>query len=379
MSFDPFQGRPRLRRTLPWIAWAAAVAFIVFHRDALSIGTVSPGVAEAQVATIIAPRSGRVVSVLRQTGDAVVVGDVVVVIEAADLLAELAVARADLVALESGVLAKSVDVREADREVVARLGQDLERAAVDAARFRADLDADKGELEGILELLKRQEGLVQKGLATTTELEQLSLKKSGLEQRVRTSLALVEAARAHEDQSRTRLQAFLTERKRPPATTTKPVPPTEVRVAPAEAEALAQAARVRALEDAVAALSIKAPIAGSLAAVSVVVGSSIAADQPVASIVSTSAPIVSIYADERMARRVAVGDRVVLRPSDHASDERLGRVRALAPLIAELPPRFRLIPTQPGFARVVVVELTDDQPPPFPGMAFDAHFLGAAR
>jgi hypothetical protein len=84
---------------------------------------------------------------------------------------------------------------------------------------------------------------------------------------------------------------------------------------------------------------------------------------------------VSIYADERLARRLAIGDRVVLRPSDHASPERHGRIRALAPLIAELPQRFRLIPTQPGFARVVVVELTDGQPPPFAGMAFDAHFV----
>jgi hypothetical protein len=39
-----------------------------------------------------------------------------------------------------------------------------------------------------------------------------------------------------------------------------------------------------------------------------------------------------------------------------------------------MPLRFRPIPTQAAFARAVVVELTDGQPPPLAGMAFDAHF-----
>ncbi len=385
MSFDPFQGRPRLRRTLPWAAWGVALVVVIWQHEALSLGTVSPAVADARLASLNAPRAARVKSVHKQAGDAVDVGEVVVVLEAPDLLAELAVARADLTALESEVLAKSADVREADRDVLAGLGQDVERAAVDAARFRADLDSDRGELAGIVELLKRLEALLQKGLATSSDQQALLLKKAGLEERVRTSQALVDAARTHEEQSRARLHAFLAERKRPtPAAPSGPKPTTpspmlpEERVAPAQASALAQAARVRALEDAVADLSIKSPVQGTVVDVFAVAGASVGTELPVVTVVAAvvdGAPTtLTAWADERIARRIHVGDDVVLQPSDRVSGERRGVIKALSPTIAEMPLRFRPIPQQPAFARAVVVELTDGLAAPLPGMAFDARF-----
>ena len=374
MSFDPFQGRPRLRRALPWIAWAAAVVFIVYNRASLSLGTVSPAVADAETASLIPSRSARVVAVLKQPGDQVVAGDVVVVLEAVELSGELAVARAELVALESGVTATALDVKEADREVVARLGQDLERAAIDAARFRADLDADQGELDSLLALTKRQEELVAKGLATSELLEEVALKKGGLEQRVRTSQALVQAAGAHEEQARTRLKAFLSERKRP-----ADAAPEEERVAPARAEALAMAAHVKALEDAVADLSLKAPFDGVVASVPAGVGGHLPLELPAVVIVGKARGTVTVYADQRLARRLSVGDGVVLKPSDHASPVRHARIRALSPHIGEIPERFWQVPKQPSFARVVVAELIDGEPPPLPGMLFDAHFQAGPR
>lgn len=378
---DPFQGRPALRRTLPWVAWAAAVGIVVFNHDALSRGGISPAVADAQLATLNAPRPAQVKSIEKRPGEPVEKGDVVVVLDAPDVVAELAVAKAELVALESEVLAKSVDVREADREALQQLGQDVERAAVDAARFRTDLDSDKGELGSMTELLKRQEALVAKGLATTADTQELTLKKAALEERVRTSQALVDAARAHEESSRQRLQAFLAERKRPaPAASSNGSAGNEERVAPAAAAASAQAARVKALEDAVAALTLRAPVKGAVADVFAGVGTSVGVTLPVASVVAGggdgAGATITAWADERIARRVAVGDVVVLTPSDRLSGERRGVVRSLAPVIAEMPVRFRPIPTQPAFARAIVVALNDGGPAPLPGMAFDARFEG---
>ena len=369
MSFDPFQGRPRLRRALPWVAWCAAIAAIVWQRDALSLGTVSPAVADVRVAVVAAPHAARVTSVAKHAGDLVEAGDVVVVLEAPELLADLAVARAEFVALESEVLARSVDVREADREALANLGQAVERAAVDAARFRGDLDTEKGELQSVTELLKRQQDLVTKGLAITADTQVLVLKKAGLEERVRTSQSLVDAGRAHEEQSRTRLQAFLATRKRPVTGSAA-----EERVAPAIAAKEAQAARVAALDDAVLALTIRAPAKGVIAEVAAVAGSSVAAGAIVATFIAEGTGTITAWADERIARRVHVGDKVVLLPSDRLSAARQGVVQALAPSIAEMPARFRPIPTQPSFARAVTVQLTDDQPPPLAGMAFDTRF-----
>lgn len=379
MSFDPFQGRPRLRRALPWVAWCTAIAAIVWQRDALSLGTVSPAVADARVAAIAAPHAARVKSVAKHAGEVVEAGDVVVVLEAPELLADLAVARAEFVALESEVLARSVDVREADREALADLGQAVERAAVDAARFRGDLDTEKGELQSVTELLKRQEALVEKGLAITADTQVLVLKKAGLEERVRTSQSLVDAARAHEEQSRTRLQAFLATRKRPapvPSNASGNASNAEERVAPAVAAKEAQAARVAALDDAVLALTIRAPAKGVVAEVAAVAGSSVAAGAIVATFIAEGSGTITAYADERIARRVQVGDKVLLLPSDRLSGERHGVIQALAPSIAEMPARFRPIPTQPSFARAVTIQLTDDQPPPLAGMAFDTRFEG---
>lgn len=373
MSFDPFQGRPRLRRSLPWAAWVSALALVVWQHEALTLGGVSPAVADAHIANVDAPHAARVKSVAHQPGDAVEAGDVVVVLESAELLSQLAVARAELAALETEVLARSVDVREADRSALQGLGQDVERAAVDAARFRADLDGEKGELLSTTELLKRQETLVERGLATSADTQALVLKKAALEERVRTSQSLVDAAKAHEEQSRTRLQAFLAARKRP-APVANATENAEERVAPAQALAAAQAARVRALDDAVAALTVRAPVKGVVGEVNVVVGSSVAAGSIVVSVVDDTAPTIVAFADERIARRLQVGGVVRLRPSDHASGDRQGRIRALAPTIAEMPLRFRPIPTQPSFARALTIELTDSGPPPLAGMAFDAHF-----
>lgn len=370
---DPFAGRPTLRRVVPWLAWVGAVVVVLTQVDVLTSSGLSPAVAEARVATLNAQRAARVERVEKRVGDVVNAGDVIAVLASDSLLAELAVARADLVAMQSEVRAKSVDIREADREVFTDLGQDVERAAVDVARYQSDLDAAKGELSAVTELLTRQQALVQKGLATTADTESLLVKQRPLEERVRTSQALVEAARTHEQQARARLLAFTSERKRDPKA--KGNDDVEDRVAPAEATAQAQAARVAALDAAVSALTVRAPAKGVVNAVFVEAGSDVDAGAAVAAVVKDGDVDVVVYVDERTARRVKVGNTVALVPSDLASAEVRGTVRALAPVIGELPERFRPVPTQPAFGRAVVVDVDAAADAVLPGMAFDARFV----
>ncbi len=369
---DPFAGRPTLRRVVPWLAWVGAVVVVFTQVDVLTSSGLSPAVAEARVATLSAQRAARVERVEKRVGDVVNAGDVIAVLGSESLLAELAVARADLLAMQSEVRAKSVDVREADREVLTDLGQGVERAAVDVARYQSDLDAAKGELSAVTELLTRQQALVQKGLATTADTESLVVKQRPLEERVRTSQALVDAARAHEQQARARLVAFTSERKRDPKAKDTDI---EARVAPAEATAQAQAARVAALDAAVSALTVRAPAKGVVNAVYVEAGSDVDAGAAVAAVVKDGDVDVVVYVDERTARRVKVGTPVALVPSDLASAEVRGTVRALAPVIGELPERFRPVPTQPAFGRAVVVDVDAAAAAVLPGMAFDARFV----
>jgi multidrug resistance efflux pump len=374
LSFDPLRHHPRARRVAPWVVWVAVVGVVLVL--APSVGTVGvvAASAESREATVVAPRTARVLKVMVKPGDVVKAGDALVDLDTSAVDLEIAIAKAELERTKMSAVARELDVRGNDLESAARLAQEAERATVDLAALLSEEKRDKAELAQIDELIARQEQLIAQRLASAEQRDDLKLRRASLAQRVQEYGGLIQTAREHEAAARERLRLWRAARE-------KAGPgglPLEERVAPARAEVTAQEERVRQLEMAKAALSLTAPIAGRVAQVLVSEGDTARSEAPILVVVDDKPAQVVAWVDERAASRVRLGERVSVRPSDRSGPPRQGTVRALAPAIAELPARFRPVPTQPAFGRAVYIALDEDASAdaPLPGQAFDVVFGG---
>ncbi len=370
MSFDPLRKHPRIKRASPWIAWAAVL--VVVFVLAPGIGTVGVVAASAEVreASVTAPRTARVLKVAVRPGDVVAAGDPLVELDPASVDFELAIARAELERTKAGAVARELDLQGSDLESAARLAQEAESATVDLAALEAEAKRDRAELTQLDELMAKQDKLIEQKLASAAQRDELKLRRASLAQRVAEYDGLLKAARDHEAATHDCLGTWREGHAK--------AGPLEERVAPARAEVAAQEERVRQLENLKGSLVLKAPIAGSVADVLVSEGDTARQDEALVSIVDDHPLRVVAYVDERAAPRVHVGDEVSMRPSDRSGPPRRGVVRALAPGIAEVPPRFRVVPTQPTFGRAIYIALStaDGLPAPLPGQAFDVVFAG---
>ncbi|HEY4222278.1 MAG TPA: HlyD family efflux transporter periplasmic adaptor subunit, partial [Myxococcota bacterium] len=340
------------------------------------VGTVGVVAASAELrqATVTAPRTARVLRVIVKPGDVVAAGDTLVELDTALVDFDLAIARAELERTKAGALARELDLRGSDLDSAARLSQEGEAAVVALATLQSDEKRDRAELSQVEELLKKQESLVEQRLASAEQRDELKLREATLAQRCAEYPALVKAAADHEAATRDRQRTWRIAHEKDE----KGGLPLQERVAPAVAEIAAQEERVHQLENLKGMYALKAPIAGAVQDVFVVVGDSVRQDAQVVNLVDDRPQRVIAWVEEKAARRVHIGDKVTLRPSDRQGGAREGLVQALAPGIEEMPVRFRAFPQQPAFGRAVYVALApeDGVAPPLPGQAYDVVFEG---
>ncbi len=381
MSSDEVVSRRRfadVRRVLPWALWGVAVLIVFIQRHEIVRTAVSPGIVESTVIDLRASHDGRVVVVNKRVGDRVDHDDIVIEVSSAELDAEIAIARAEALSLETAVLATDLDIKDADRELFARLGQDLERATVDAARFQRELDEARAERIAVTKQVERFDELIAKGLATDDDKAELEASKQVLTEREATTTSLITIARGHEQRARKRVDELVAVRM--PKKQADDSDVDEARVAAARAEATAKHAEVEALEAVRATLKMTTGGDATVTDVFVTAGQPVISGDFLVRVVKAGTARVTAYFDEKNARAVRIGDRVTLSPSDGASRRRNGRVVALAAAIAEVPLRLRIIPNQPQFARAAVIEIEGEadkkDPPLLPGQAIDVRVEG---
>lgn len=387
MSFDPLRHHPRIRKASPWVFYGAVLVAVLFLAPGISSVGVVAAQAEVRQANVTAPRTARVIKVAVRPGDTVRAGDVLIELDPSALDLELAIAKADLRTLEVKGVADERDLRGSNLESSARLAQEAERAAVDLAQLVSEEKRDRAELAQLDKLIEKQNQLIAQKLASNQLRDELLLQRSSISEHVAEYGGLLKAARDHERSARERLQAWRDAKEKG-----IPVPKDDAAGAggkeastPGEAEALAQLQRVKALEAVRAQLVLKAPIAGRVADVLFSDGDTAMIDAAAVILVDDHPRRVIAYVDERAAHKVKIGDKVQLRPSDRSGGARAGTVSALAPGIAELPQRFRIVPTQASFGRAVYIALEQDAvdaqgtkvEPPLPGQAFDVVFGGS--
>jgi multidrug resistance efflux pump len=374
---------PKLRRALPWIFWFGAALVVASQSREVSTVGVAPGHAELRQVLLSAPRTSRVASIDVATGQRVEAGDVLVQLDTSGIEMEKALADAELDRLRLDIFATDEDSRGGDMETADKLADDAERAAVDLARLQADEKRDRGELAQLEAQIERQAKLIEQKLASSEMRDELELRRSALAQLVAEYEPVITAAREHLTSARARLATWLKERPHVAKGSkgTKDAKDAKDgaighRLAPLHAAVRVQEERVRQLASLVEGQKLRAPIAGFVGDILVTAGSTAAESAPIVSVIGEAPTRVIAYVDQRWARAIGVGDVADLRPSDRIGGGRSGRVTMLAASIAELPVRFRVVPTQPSFGRQVFIDL-DPSPkdgPPLPGQAFDVTF-----
>jgi multidrug resistance efflux pump len=359
------------RRWAPWALWVSALLIAAAVGPEISGLGISPGAALARDVGLVSPRVATVAEVKRAVGEDVRAGDVILALDTASIDREIAVAEKEVSRLELEVGARAGSLKRSDLLNRERLASDAERAALEVARVRSDALRAKAELSTIDEQIARQKKLVEERLASQSTLDELNLRRASLAEEVREGQSLVARAEEHRRATRARLselegQMGTVEGVEDPA------------IAPYRAAVEAQKERLAQLRAERDGLAIKAPFAGRVAALPLDVGGTALAGVEVARVVETRPARVVAYVDERLARGVGIGDHAEAAPSDRRGPAYKGTVVALSPRVAEVPIRFRAVPTEAEFGREVFIAL-DEEIDALPGQAFDVTFRAKAK
>ena len=366
--------RRRVRHALPWATWALALGITAWlSLDVAGVG-VSPGAAEIVEVHLTSPATVAALSLPVAAGDRIEKGQVVAMLDGSGIDLELAVATSELERIRLQVAAEAAELKDNDLVTEERLASDAERAAVALATVQSEQQRDRAELDQLDEQIARQRRLVDDKLAAQAALDELKLRRAALATKVAEYQHLVSSARAHLASSQQRIAQWRRSRHGETAVVLEEREDHEPRLSPHRAAVKAQEERVRQLLARREQLTLRSPVAARVARVHLAPGSTALAGAPVVTLVEEAPDRVIAYVEESKARHVRVGDRARLLPSDRSWPPAGGAVVAVGPGIVELPPRFRVVPTEPTYGREVYVLLDESALRPLPGQAFDVSF-----
>ncbi|WP_170135815.1 HlyD family secretion protein [Nannocystis exedens] len=315
--------------------------------------------------TVQPPAAGRVQTIEVAPGQHVRAGQVVAVLDTAELDAEQAILAAERARLEASLgavraeTAMQVDdkAREAEESVAAA---DM---AVRSARSNREVRA--AELRAISTQFDTLAGLVKERMADRRELDALGVKRAALRKEVEAADTLVPELVRQAAAARARRAAL-------------PTDATELALRPVRAELAVIAGREQLLAARREQTILRAPADGQVAEIHVRAGQVAGPDAPVLTIVGRGPgdeDEVVVCLRENQAARVRVGEAVLLRSRGTGGPAATAHVTRLGPQITELPPRCRKNPELPEYGREVAVAL-DEHAPLLPGQAFAVSFLG---
>lgn len=321
-------------------AWLAAVAASLLLSQMQPGGVASVGVAAQRVHPVLAPESGRLVSVTVTPGQVVSAGDELARIEVPGLDALIAAADAELRAEEALGASEGADrSRRFSRDVEdnrARLA-DAERAL---AQERALLDAARAEVERA-----RRPGVALSELEVAT----LQAEAAALEASVRGRERERDALSAALSAARSRADAFAA----------SPLTAAGERFR-AERDALIaqrEAMTLRAPVSGVVTEGPRALVDGELVATTPVPGQWVSGGLPVLSVAETGTDEAVVYVDASRIGQIAPGATVRLRPASGGVVE--GVVQRVGVGVEQLPLRQAHDPQVPEWGVPVTVRASD--------------------
>ena len=282
-------------------------------------------------------QSGWLKSVSVQLGQEVKAGDVIAQLESKPLELQRERLQAELAQAKAMLLAQE-DTQSSQ----------LQRSQLQAVRAHAVEERSRAELRELNQQLKRLNALKAQQLVRASDVEAA--------QRRQRAMAAELAARPAGTPRELELMGL---RPRP---LTDQNDRLEERLGPYRAAVTVSESALREIEYAIAELTLRAPVDGTVGAILQRAGDVLTAGAPVVTLVTARPGTLVAYAQERQMGTLVPGSTVNLRRPGLFTPLLRGRVIELAPLIEEFPLRARPSPAAPMWGRRIVIQLEKPMP-----------------
>lgn len=341
----------RLRRgALPlgvWLVLAAIAAVLLTDRVRF---VEHAGLAEALEVQISPTVTGRLQAVLVSLNDAVAAGEVVAVMEDAQVRAATDVAHANLRRLRAELTAAAASLAADSGAVVTdllRLQMDEESRRLDALSLRATVAGDTVDVERRRLEMQRAAALSEEGLAPRSEHENARLAHDALVARTEQTRALLAQTEAEWHAARGRREAY---ERRLPSPAAEPL-----LLAPLREAVSVEEARLREIDVQRESLVLRSPVAGQVSQVWCRGGQSLRPGDPVLTIAESEVRDIVVYVGEAHAHRFTVEAAVSVSRRGVPRDVARSTVVSVGDSVQPLPQRLWRDPRVPGYGRAVVV------------------------
>lgn len=350
---------------VPVAVWLAAAAALVPLAQATPSAGRAPALVDARRAELLAPVSGRVVSVGVQLHQEVEADAVIARFDDRDVRLRLQQAqfelerlRADMAhaeaELEQGARADATALQMEAGTEYRRLVSAVEQAQLAALATRTELEEARVRMQGAAIETERLTGLVQQGMVSQPQLVAMRTDRDAYKKRIEELEALHERQRAVVATTGKRLEEFA-----PGRTATLPV---DTALAPLRWRLKEQEAELERIALDAQSLDLRAPMRGRVAALAASAGEWIPIGAGVATIVDPTPRRVIAYVAEAQRRLVEQASALELQRPD-ASTLGATRIVSVSPTTVRVPARLWRDPQREEWAFEFVLAATGKELP----------------
>jgi len=338
--------------------WLAAVVAVLAILGGRATHVEYVGIARAVEHEISPATPGTIARVLVDLYEEVERGDLVAILDDAEVKAELEVAAAELRTLESqledagsGVVAGAAVDWQSERR---RYEIDVEDRRLEELRIKVTIESDRVEKQRLEAKLGRMEPLYGEGAVTLDEYDDIRFMAATVSKRIEENLVLLA-------QTRDELSAALQRRGEFVGSSGDSADaPAAAYLATVRAAIDAQGARVDAARARRAALTLTAPISGTITMIGGRPGQAVDVGEAVAVIARPNDGDVVAWLPEGDRRSLQAGERVWLRSATRGGTLAESFVMRVAPTVAMLPERLWQRRDLPEYGRAVMVASAEE-------------------
>lgn len=323
------------------VAWCGAVLFCIIANFIQPPGPGSVAVASAVEHPVRAPESARIATIQVQQGQPVNAGDVIALLEAPGLSAEIAAADADILVAQGDAGVEGATLGR-------RFANDVEGARVALSGAQVALERERAELAAAQADVNRA-GSPGVGLSQQ-QVADIQARRDALAASVRAREGEVAALQATYSSARSRNAAVV--------------------ATPTEARILALTARRDALQARADGLVLRAMLPGVVVGPVPAPGEWVQAGVPVITITETSTREAVVYVDAARAATLTPGQAIHVLPASGGVGDAV--VKSIGPGMERLPLRNAQDPTIPQYG--VPVWLNVSSPKLMPGEPLGVEF-----
>ena len=347
----PRQKLERLRRSvLPLAVWttlAAMSAVVLVDRVRYVQYTGLAHSLETQVSPTV---TGRLHAMVVALNDRVSAGDVVALMDDAQVRAMIDTAHANLRRLRAEFTAATTSLAADSGQVVTdllRLQMDEESRRLDALSLQATVAGDSVEIERLHQDALRVAALSKEGLVSDADRENATLAHEALRSRTERTRVLLVQTEAEWQAAKARREVY---ERRLPAGRSE-----QLLLAPLQEAITVEEVRLREVELQRDALVLRSPVAGQVSQVWCGAGQSLRPGDPILTIVASAVSSIIVYVDHAEVRRFAprVPVLVTTRTLPRAAAE--SAVVSVGGSVQQLPQRLWPDPRVPAYGSAVVV------------------------